>query len=380
MRFQIPTSQTVLLIASLCAPVSSMAAPANTTTAPPVAQSNMASVEKSISAWAERPRLGARQMLAKYGPPQEVTSKQLVWHKAGPFKRITVYNLETPHDFPLPHVDYLEHTIEYNVPQEKVADLIKFDASSTINRTVGELSARCDLEGHNILTLNLDHDIVTGKKSVEEARRSFGEIVQQDVLGKHPPYVEALQFQPAGPSSGAFSDVPVIPGSPVRLADVNTDGKGTNAEGKMPDAEVLATVIAVDLNEVLAAAEASKKKVSAPVLAYAKMLHTSHGENMVKGMKVGQQMSVLPVDTPNVEKLKIKGASELASLVKLDGAAFEKSYLAMMIKGHGEVIAMIDSKLLKTAQGAALKGHLTASRAHVVAHLEQAKKLQASVR
>ncbi len=33
------------------------------------------------------------------------------------------------------------------------------------------MSARCDLEGHNILTLNLAHDIVTGKKTAEEARK-----------------------------------------------------------------------------------------------------------------------------------------------------------------------------------------------------------------
>jgi predicted outer membrane protein len=380
MNRQISTSLSFVFILGFSMPVSTIAAPKTATTAPPIAQANMASVEKVIAAWAERPRLGARQMLAKYGLPHEVTSKQLVWHKAGPFKRITVLNLETPHDFPLPHVDYMEHTIDYNVPQEKVADLIRFDASSTINRTVGELSARCDLEGHNILTLNLDHDIVTGKKTVEEARRAFGEIVQQDVTAKHPPYVEALQFQPAGPSAGSFSDVPVIPGSPVRLADVSTDRKGTNAEGKMPDAEVLSTVIAVDLNEVLAAAEASKKRISAAVLEYAKMLHAAHGENMVKGMKLGQQMSILPVDTLTVDKLKVKGAGELASIVKLDGAAFEKAYVAMMIKGHGEVIAMIDSKLLKAVQGAPLKAHLTETRAHVVAHLDQAQKLQATMK
>ncbi len=140
-------------------------------------------VAKVVADWPERPRLGANEMMAKYGPPQEVTSQRLIWNNAGPYKRITVFNLETPHDFPMPHVDYIEHTISYDVPQEKVGDLIAFDASSTINRTVGELSARCDLEGHNVLTLNLDHDIVTGKKTVDEARKAFGEIVEQDVMG-----------------------------------------------------------------------------------------------------------------------------------------------------------------------------------------------------
>lgn len=354
-----------------------LTAAADISAAPPrdKVRADLQSVGKIISAWPERPRLGARQMLAKYGAPQEVTAQQLVWHNTGPFKRITVYNIETPHDFPLPHVDYLEHTIEYDVPQDKVADLIRFDASSTINRTVGELSARCDLEGHNILTLNLDHDIVTGKKTVEQARQAFGDIVTQDVTAKHPPYVEALQFVPAKPGAAAFSDSPVIPGSPVRMNDMDADAKSATVKNKLPDAEVLATILAVDLNEVLAAAEAKKKKVSQPVMDYARMLHAAHGENMVKGMKVGQQISVRPVDTANVEKLKKKGAGELAALVSLDGTAFERAYIDMMVKGHTEVISMI-AKLSKEAQATGLKTHLTESRQHVAAHLEQAKALQ----
>ncbi len=58
--------------------------------------------------------------------------------------------------------------------------------------------------------------------------------------------------------------IAVIPGSAMR--DVpNTEGT---------DAEVLSFVIAVDVNEILAASEAEKKKISQPVMDYEKMLHT----------------------------------------------------------------------------------------------------------
>jgi len=332
------------------------------------------SVDAVIAKWSERPRLGATQMIAKYGMPQDVTAEKLVWHNPGPFKRIAVMNLTTPHDFPMPHVDYLEHTITYDVPQDKVGDLVEFDGSSTINRTVGELSARCDLEGHNVLTLNLDHDIVTGKKTVQEARTAFGVIVGEDVTGKHPPYVEALQFKTASKEEAAFADVPVIPGSPMRAGKMDdAPNRGSNTEA---DGEVLATCIAVDLNEVLAAAHAQTEKISAPVKSYAKMLHEAHGENMVKAMKLGEQNGITPVITPKVEKLQVKGAGELAALVPLDGDAFEKAYLAAMVKGHTEVLGMIDGQLLKAAKNDALKQHLTASRAHIAEHLEKAKSLQ----
>ncbi len=332
------------------------------------------SMENVISDWPNRPKLAARGMMAKYGAPAEITSERMIWKNPGVYKRIMVTREEIPHDFPKPHMDFLEHTIEYNVPQDKVADLIAFDASSTINRTAGELSARCDLEGHNVLTLNLDRDIIEGKKTVAEARKSFGDNVVQDVMGTHPAYVEELQFKPSE-KSARFSDQPVIPGSPKRSGEDGVDtGKKTD------DAEVLAFVIAVDDNEVLAAAEAAKKKPGSAVLDYAKMMHQEHGKNAGETMELGQKINVTPVDTAAVDKLRVKGAGELAALIPLKGDEFEAAYVAAMVKGHTEVLEMIDNKLLKSAENESVKKHLNETRSAVAQHLEMGKKLQASMK
>lgn len=40
-----------------------------------------------------------------------------------------------------------------------------------VERTRGELAARCDKEEMNYLALNLANDIATGKVDVDEARR-----------------------------------------------------------------------------------------------------------------------------------------------------------------------------------------------------------------
>lgn len=331
-----------------------------------------ATFDRIVARWANRPRLGAREVMAKYGMPAEATPEMVIWKNAGPYKRVTVWNIETPHDFPLPHVDFMEHTINYTVPQDKIGDLLVFDGSSTINRTTGELSARCDLEGHNVLTLNLDNDIIQGRKNVEQARQAFGEIVQQDVAGKHPAYVEALQFQPMSAMAAAFSDAPVIPGSPVRPGEPEAKMAADN-DGSSP--EILATVIAIDLNEVNAAAQAEVKKISAPVLAFAKYLHEEHGMNAGQTMQLAQQMRTMPLVTPAVENMQKKGAGELAMLVTRDGRAFERAYVAAMVKGHVEALGVIDGKLRMTSNDA-LKRHLTETRQHVAAHLERAQSLQ----
>lgn len=318
-----------------------------------------------LTGWPERPTLAVKEMMVKYGMPTEVSTESIVWHNAGPYKRIMVTKKEIPHDFPLPHMDFLEHTISYNVPIDKIDDLVAYDASMTINKTQGEMSARCDLEGHNILTLNLARDIINESKTVEQARVAFGENVEADFAGKHPAYVEKLLFTP--PTENVlFPDKPIVPGSPMR----DMSGK----EGT--EAEVLSFVAAIDLNEILAAAEAQKKKISEPVINFAKMLHTEHGANMAKTLQVGESIKVIPTDTKAVDALKKKGAAELATLVPLDGKDFETAYLDAMIKGHNEALMMIDNKLIPTAKNDSLKKHLADTRAHVAMHLEEAKKLR----
>ncbi len=326
-----------------------------------------AHVDQHVADWPARPRAAVKQMMDKYGVPLEVSAESIIWHNAGPYKRIMVTRKEVPHDFPKPHMDFLEHTISYNVPTEKVEELVAFDASMTINKTAGEMSARCDLEGHNILTLNLARDIIEGTKSVKQARVAFGEHVVEDVLGKLPSYVEQLQFTPE--TDGAlFPDEPIIPGSPIR-GTTNVDARGS-------DAEILAFVIAMDDNVVLSAAVAHKKNVGKQVADFAMKLHQEHGKNQAATMALGQKIKETPVDTKPVDDLRVKGAGELATLIPLNGVEFERAYIGAMVKSHTEALAMIDSQLLPGAKDKHLQKHLASVREHVASHLEEAQTFQ----
>lgn len=333
-------------------------------------------VDGILAEWGPRPTLAARQMMSKYGVPTEISAERLIWCDKGPYVRIEVTRREDPHDFPKPHMDYLEHTIRYQVPVDKTELLLAYDGSVTIDRTVGELSARCDLEGHNVLTLNLAHDIVTGKKNAQEARRAFGENVVQDALGKHPPYVTALQFEPSA-TSVADADEPIIPGSPVRQQSGR--GEVANAQSVMSDAEILGFLVAINDNEILAASEAAKKQISPQVREYAQMLHREHGKNLDETLKLGMRTRVTPVETGAVDALRVKGAADLAALVPLEGKEFEAAYLAAMIKGHTEALAMID-RFASTTANDEVEAHLTTTRSHVAAHLATAKRLEGEAR
>ena len=148
-------------------------------------------VEDVIANWKDQPKKIAKKLIDQYGQPQEVTNERLIWHNNGPWKRSELINEEIPHHFPEPHHDSLLQSIPYRVPPEITSKLLRFDGSVVIERTRGELAARCDDERANYLALNLAHEIITGKKSTDEARKFYAETVQQK---KHQEYMEKFLF------------------------------------------------------------------------------------------------------------------------------------------------------------------------------------------
>ena len=101
----------------------------------------------------------------------------------------------TRHVFPAPHPDVLAGTIKYEVPENKFDDLARFDGSISVDRTRGLMTARCDSDEHNLLALNLAHDIITGKRSVEGARAFYGRAIKLEKgKGELHPYLFKFMF------------------------------------------------------------------------------------------------------------------------------------------------------------------------------------------
>lgn len=158
-------------------------------------RTSQSEVERIIEDWPEAPKTAAETTIERYGPPNEATPTKLFWYQNGPWKRTVVTRDVVTHHFPMPHSDYVKNIIDYQVPPEKFDDLASFDGSCLPDRTAGEVGARCDSEWANIITLNLMHDIVTGAKSVEEARKEFADVASAYALGRPAPYAERLQFE-----------------------------------------------------------------------------------------------------------------------------------------------------------------------------------------
>ncbi|HET6244707.1 MAG: hypothetical protein H0V01_02640 [Bacteroidetes bacterium] len=154
-------------------------------------------VSEHVKDWPGTANEAAQAMLEEYGVPDEITNYRLIWHNKGDFRETIVYREEIDHNFPMPHKDVLEQSINYDLPSEKLAEIANYDGSIIIKRTKGIMSATCDKEPMNYLALNLAHEVATGKRSPESARDFYTKTATDFMRGKKNKYTKKLMFIPS---------------------------------------------------------------------------------------------------------------------------------------------------------------------------------------
>ena len=190
-------------------------------------------VEQIIAGWPGPQQNVARQLLAKYGPPNEATPTRLFWYRNHPWKRTELTSDAVVHHWPAPHTDFLTQYLDYRVPPEQAHLVAMFDGSILVDRTRGEVAARCDSEAANVLGLNMVHELVTGKRTVQEARHTSEQNTVAYNAGRQAPYAERLLF--AVPEGGTEDlDKSHLSGALLqqavsKLKDVATPGGGEEA-------------------------------------------------------------------------------------------------------------------------------------------------------
>ncbi len=151
-------------------------------------------VQLIIERWPVASRRLAHNLIQKYGMPHEATATMLIWNFNGPWKRTVLHQRGEPHNFPHPHIDLLEQTVEIKAQPELIKKVAEFDGSILINRTRGEMTAYCEDERANMLILNLAYDIAIGTKTPREAQ-DYMSVCKDPIYSSWPnPYEKELQF------------------------------------------------------------------------------------------------------------------------------------------------------------------------------------------
>lgn len=183
---------------------------------------------------------------------------------------------------------------------------------------------------------------------------------------------------PAPGSDTAAADASGTPagGAPTTTPPADTATPPTTMPSQP---EALALLNVVNDHEVKTAEQAKSKHVTGDVLAFANMMQTEHGKNMVDTKALLDKNGGAPADTAAITDMKSKGDAEMQQLAALDGDAYARAYMDAMVNGHQDALNKLDTLLIPAATDDAVKKHLQTTRDHVQQHLDKAKAIQAAL-
>jgi len=145
------------------------------------------------------------------------------------------------------------------------------------------------------------------------------------------------------------------------------------------DAQIASIVVTANQVDIDAGRIAAAKGTNPEVKAFGKQMATDHAGVNKAAVELVTKLNVTPEDNPTSQALKAGGAKNVAALKALEGAAFDKAYIDHEVAYHEQVLDAVDKTLIPSAQNDELKALLVKVRPAFVAHLEQAKRVQAAL-
>lgn len=155
---------------------------------------------------------------------------------------------------------------------------------------------------------------------------------------------------------------------------------GALAQTVPDDAQIAAIVVAANSVDIDAGKLAQARASNPEVKAFAQQMVSDHTGVNKQAVALVTRLKVTPQDSDLSNSLKQGGKANLARLHGLAGVQFDKAYVANEVSYHQAVIDALDQTLIPNARNAELRETLVKVRPAFVAHLEHAKRLQASLK
>lgn len=144
------------------------------------------------------------------------------------------------------------------------------------------------------------------------------------------------------------------------------------------DAQIAAIVVSANQVDIDAGRFALAHTSDAIVKDFAQRMVTDHTAVNQSAVDLVTKLKVTPEANATSQALKDGGEQNVAHLGTLNGRALDKAYVDHEVAYHEQVIAALDTVLIPNAQNSELKALLVKVRPAFLAHLEHAKRLQAS--
>jgi putative membrane protein len=124
---------------------------------------------------------------------------------------------------------------------------------------------------------------------------------------------------------------------------------------------------------------AISKSMNKDVLDFAASMVRDHEAVNVQALDLVKKLNVTPEDNDTSKALTQASADERAKLEKLDGAAFDKAYVANEVAYHAQVNGALETLLIPSAQNAELKSLLETGLKLFQGHQQHAEHVAAEL-
>ena len=151
-----------------------------------------------------------------------------------------------------------------------------------------------------------------------------------------------------------------------------------SAQG-VTDAQIASIVVTANQVDIEAGRLAETRATHPEVKAFARLMVDDHTAVNKAATDLAARLGVTPQDNPISRSLAAAGEANVARLQGLEGDRFQEAYVGHEVAYHQQVIDALDKTLIPGAANAELRALLVKVRPAFVAHLEHARRLQASM-
>lgn len=142
------------------------------------------------------------------------------------------------------------------------------------------------------------------------------------------------------------------------------------------DAQIVNIVMTANTGDSALGAFARPKAQSAAVRDFAQRMVREHGAGNALAVALARRLNVTPADHGRVRDLQRDVAEEQRELTDKTGRDFDGEYMEHEVDMHEALLKALDDDLIPDADNAELRQLLTATRATVSSHLEQARLIK----
>lgn len=151
-------------------------------------------------------------------------------------------------------------------------------------------------------------------------------------------------------------------------------------DAKLTDPQIAHIAYTAGAIDVTAAEQALTKSKNPAVIEFAEGMKRDHEAVNEQALALVKKLNVTPEDNATSKALTKQAADEQVALAKLDGAAYDKAYIANEVAFHKAVNNALETELIPSASNPELKSLLETGLKLFQGHEQHAEHVAASLK